>query len=243
MDVDEVDPGSLAAQMDSDETQEIESNPPGSVLDLEELVESATLQSIRTALQFIQELKIFSLDDGHLPPELVSQLRNPPSDPVNLTPDERLSLELFISIQNTAQHVYTSVKKAIERRYPENHILSYDKAKQLIAEITGISPITNHMCIKSCVAYTGPLSTLEACPFCSEPRFDSLHEPRQIFNTIPIGPQFQALKKIKDKAMALHYRMLCMEALLSELESNKYSPKSYSDFFDGSQYLEAVNED
>ena len=63
MDVDEVDPGSLAAQMDSDKTQEIESNPPGSVLDLEELVESATLQSIRTALQFIQELKIFSLDD------------------------------------------------------------------------------------------------------------------------------------------------------------------------------------
>ena len=115
--------------MDSDETQEIKNNPsPGSVLDLEELVESATLQSIRTALQFIQELKISSLDDGHLPPELVSRLRNPPLDPVNLTPDECLSLELFISIQNTAQHVYKSIKKAIEQRYPENHILSYDKA-------------------------------------------------------------------------------------------------------------------
>ena len=214
MDMDEGDPGSVAAQIDTDENQEIENDPPrGSVLSLEDLVESATLQNIRTTLQFIQELKTASLDDGHLAPEIVSRLKNPPSDPVDLTPDERLSLELFISTQSAAQHVYTSVKKAMERRHPETHILSYDKSKQLTAELTGISPITDHMCIKSCVAYTGPFNTLEACPVCSEPRYDSLHNPRQIFNTIPIGPQLQALKRDKDKAKALRYRTLHTEAL------------------------------
>ena len=55
MDEDLEDPGSLAAQKDAYENQEIENNPPsGSVLDLEDLVESATLQNIRTTLQFIQ---------------------------------------------------------------------------------------------------------------------------------------------------------------------------------------------
>ena len=155
--MDDRDPGSLADH--TNENQDTENNhPPGSVLDLEDLAESATLQNIRTALQFIQELKTASLDDGHLAPEIVPRLKNPPSDPVDLTPNERLSLELFISTQNAAQHVYTSVKKAIERRHPESHILTYDKAKQFTAEITGISPITDHMCIKSCVAYTGPFS-------------------------------------------------------------------------------------
>ena len=242
-DMDEGDPGSLAAQMDADKNEDIENNcPPGSVLDLKDLVESATLQNIRTALQFIQELKTASLDNSHLAPDIVSWLKNPPSDPVVLTPDEWLSLELFISTQNTAQHFYTSAKKAIEQRHPENHILTYDKVKQLTAEITGISPITNHMCIKSCVAYTGPFSALEACPVCGEPHFDSLHQLQQIFNTIPIGLQLQALKRNKNKAMALHYRTLHTEALLSELDDNKNLPKSYSNFFDGSQYLKAISE-
>ena len=243
MDEDLEDPGSLAAQINAYENQEIENNPPsGSVLDLEDLVESATLQNIRTTLQFIQELKTASLDDGHLAPEIVSRLKNPPSEPVHLTPDERLSLELFISTQNAAQHVYTSVKKAVERRHPESQILSYDKVKRLTAELTGISPITDHMCIKSCAAYTGPFNALEACPVCGEPRFDSLRNPRQIFNTIPIGPQLQALKRVKEKAMALLYRILHTQAFFSELEDNENLPKSYSDFFDGSQYQEAVSE-
>ena len=249
MDMDEAidedleDPGSLAAQIDAYENQEIENNrPSGSVLDLEDLVESATLQNIKTTLQFIQELKTASLDDGHLAPEIVSRLKNPPSEPVHLTPDERLSLELFISTQNAAQHVYTSVKKAVERRHPESQILSYDKVKQLTAELTGISPITDHMCINSCAAYTGPFDALEVCPVCGEPRFDSLRNPRQMFNTIPIGPQLQALKRVKEKARALLYRILHTQAFFSELEDNENLPKNYSDFLDGSQYQEAVSE-
>lgn len=187
-------------------------------------------------------MKTASLSDDHLTPDVVARLKEPPSGSVNLTPDELLSLEIFISMQNTAQHVYTSVKAAVERRYPESELLTYDKVKQLIADITGVFPITDHMCIKSCVAYTGPFRDLAACPVCSEPRYDSAGCPRQLFNTIPVGPLLQALKRDKDKATALRYRALRTEALLAELEANGNMPTSYSDFFDGSQYLDAVNE-
>ena len=42
--------------------------------------------------------------------------------------------------------------------------------------------------------------------------------------------------------MALRYRMLHTDALLSKLMNNKGLLMNYSDFFDGSEYLEAFNE-
>jgi hypothetical protein len=223
------------------EPQAAGSEPPGPNLDIDALVESATLESIKMTLDFIRELKTASLDDGHLASDVLERLRNPPSGPMELAPDERLSLKLFLSIQNTSQQVYSSIKKAIECRYPESHILTYDRAKQLTAKISGISPITDHMCINSCIAYTGPLSKLETCSVCGESRFDSKRQPRQLFNTIPIGPQLQALKRDPDNAKALRYRMLRTRTIFSELSANGGFLRSYNDFFDGSQYLEAVN--
>jgi hypothetical protein len=228
--------------MDVDESRGTTDNPSRPNLNLDDLVESAALKNIKLSLDFIQELKTASLDDGHLAPEVVSRLKNPPSGTIELTPNDQLSLELFISTHNSPQHVYTSVKTNIERRYPESNLLSLDKVKQLIVEITGISPITDHMCIKSCVAYTGPFKALDACPICDEPRFDSQRQPRQVFLTIPVGPLLQALRRSEDKAMALRYRTLHTEALLSELANNDGLPKHYSDFLDGSLYLEAVDE-
>ena len=153
-----------------------------------------------------------------------------------------MSLELFISTYDSPQHVYTSVKKIFGRRCPESGLLSLEKVKQLVVEITGVSLITDHMCINSCVAYTGPFKALEACPVCGEGRFDSQHQPKQVFSTIPVGPQLQALTRNKDKVMALRYRILHTEAILLELRNNEGFLKHYTDFFDGSQYLEAIGE-
>src|SRR6202166_632232 len=240
MDTDEPDRDTLAEdRMDLNENTDDNSQLNWN---LEDLVESATLESIKTSLDFIQELKTASLDDGHLTPEVLSQLKSLPSGTIDLTANERFSLELFFSTHNSLQHVYTSVKKIIERRYPESELLSLEKVKQLVVEITGVSPITDHMCINSCVAYTGPFKALEACPVCGEGRFDSQHQPKQVFSTIPVGPQLQALTRNKDKAMALRYRILHTEAILSELRNNDGFLKHYTDFFDGSQYLEAIGE-
>jgi len=80
--------------------------------------------------------------------------------------------------------------------------MSYYKVKSLVANLTGIESVIHHMCVKSCIAYTGPFVDLNACPLCSEPQYDQFHlesssglekVPRQEFHTIPIGPQLQAL--------------------------------------------------
>ena len=135
-----------------------------------------------------------------------------------------------------------SIKNIIEHWYPDSKLLLLDKVKQLTVEITGISPITDHMCIKSCVAYTGPFKALDTCPVFNEPHSNSQHWPRQVFLTIPVGPLLQELRRSKDKAIALHYRTLHTEALLLELANDDSLPKHYSNFLDGSQYLEAVDE-
>jgi len=89
MDTNEQDPDSLAADhMNIDENADmIEFN-----LNLDDLVESATLESIKISLDFIQELKAISLDNGHLSPEVLSRLKNPPSDAIDLTAGENFSL-------------------------------------------------------------------------------------------------------------------------------------------------------
>jgi hypothetical protein len=198
--------------MDVDENRDTTSNLPQPNLNLEDLVESATLEDIKVSLNFIQELKTASLNNGHLAPEVVSHLKNPPLGTIELTPDDQLSLGLFIFTYNFPQHVYMSVKNIIECRYPESKLLSLDKVKQLTVEITGISSITDH--IKFCVAYTGPFKALDACPVCDEPRFDSQHQPRQVFFTVPVGLLLQALRRSEDKAMALRYRTLHTKALI-----------------------------
>jgi len=65
----------------------IHNNPPLN-LNFEDLVESATLENIKISLDFIQELKTASLDDGYLTPKVLSQLKNPPLGTIDLKVNE-----------------------------------------------------------------------------------------------------------------------------------------------------------
>jgi hypothetical protein len=100
------------------------------------------------------------------------------------------------------------------------------------------------MCINSCVGYTGPFSLLEGCPICGEGRYEpnrAAKVPRKQFHTIPIGPQLQALWRSPESAHDMGYRKRCTEHILDELRrqhGRRTSP--YHDFFDGTDYLEAV---
>jgi len=163
MDMNEQDPDSLVADhMNIDENVDmIELN-----LNLNDLVKSATLESIKISLDFIQELKAALLDNGHLAPEVLSWLKNSPSNTIDLTASEQFSLELFFWTHNSPQHVYTSVKKVIEQQYSQSELLSLEKVKQLTVEITGVSPITDDMCINSCIAFTSPYKALSEWPVC-----------------------------------------------------------------------------
>ncbi|KAF8325705.1 hypothetical protein F5887DRAFT_840223, partial [Amanita rubescens] len=61
------------------------------------------------------------------------------------------------------------------------------------------------MCPNSCIAYTGPFSTLEECPYCAEPRYTQpstsrKRTARRRFSTIPLGPQLQAMYRSPESA-------------------------------------------
>jgi hypothetical protein len=235
------DPGSIA----SDESNIDHGNEPGegSDLDLVNLIESAQLTDIQIALQFIELLRTASFDNDlcKLDADTLERLKHPVTTPVELSPDERLSLDLFVSVQNASQEVYNSAAKAIRRRHPDDELLSYYGAKHLIAEITGVTPVTHDMCVNSCIAYTGPFNNLDLCPKCGTSRRDpQTNKARQTLNTIPLGPQLQALKRHKDSAVALQYRVERTHGILEELEATGGRLPAYDDFLHGSDYLNAV---
>ena len=130
-------------------------------LDLAELSELAQLDDIKLAMRFIRALEIASLDDEMgLDPETIEYLRDAPQFPVEtIDPDLRLSLDLFLSVSNSSQETYTSARKAILRRHPEDSMLSYDQIKRRVAQLSGIVPVVFDMCINSCIAYTCPQQT------------------------------------------------------------------------------------
>ncbi|KAF8183845.1 hypothetical protein K438DRAFT_1974872 [Mycena galopus ATCC 62051] len=197
--------------------------------------------------KFIAGLRNASLEDEkeRLDPDLVHRLRNPIQGVLELDPDERLAIDIFLSLTNTSVKTYESIRAAIQRRHPDSQLMSYHLVKKLIAELSGIKPIVRDMCINSCLGYTGAFHDLEACKYCGEPRYNlqrpGVQVPRKQFQTYPLGLQLQVLRRSPEGAAEIRYRVRYTEQVLAELESTdgvRTSP--YTDFFDGSDYLEAV---
>ncbi|KAJ3848732.1 hypothetical protein EV368DRAFT_6288, partial [Lentinula lateritia] len=63
------------------------------------------------------------------------------------------------------------------------------------------------------------------------------------FTTIPISTQLQALRCTKQGSAAFQYRKHYTEKILSELKENdEVRTTPYTDFFNGSDYLDVVQE-
>ena len=151
---------------------------------------------------------------------------------------------------NPSEATYEVNRKAFLRRLPEANIPSYYKIRRLVADLTGVESVMHHMCINSCVAYTGPFSDLEACPTCSEPRYDQFRLelssrrdkiPRQEFHTIPIGPQLQALYQEPETAIHAHYMHIEWSRILAEINQKGYLDE-YSDVLHGTDLIQAFRE-
>jgi hypothetical protein len=197
-------------------------------------------------MEFIHALEKASLEDSasKLGPEALRRLRNPPTCPADIaSQDLRLGLDLFLSTINSSQQTYTSARKAILRRHPDDDIPSYDQMKRRIVEITGVESIEHDMCIKSCLAYTGPFSELDKCLECDEPRHDPItKKARQTFHTMLLGPQLQALWRHKESADEMLYRRKVTAMIMELLEANGGILPTYDDYFYGSDYIEAVRD-
>ena len=211
------------------------------------LSQLATLDSMKTAMAYIEALKTASLDDewSKLDADTLYQLRNPSTTPVNINqnPSWRLGLDLYLSMSNVSQETYTSVRKAILRRYPDDDIPSYYLIKKYVAELSGVCSIEHDMCINSCIAYTGPFKELQTCPECGEPRMDPFtKKARQQLHTIPLGPQLQAIRRGTQSSMEANYRLAVTEKIMKDLDLHDGKIPLLKDFFFGQAYIDKVDE-
>jgi len=140
------------------------------------------VEELQAMHQLIEMVKDARLGDTHcqLGQDFVSRIRNPPTTPLELdSADERLSLDVYLAITNASRETYTRVQEGVLRQYPESEMLSYERVKRLIADLSGIYPIIHDMCPNSCLAYTGVWRDLDRCPLCDEPRFIQTEKGRR----------------------------------------------------------------
>ncbi|KAJ7071905.1 hypothetical protein B0H15DRAFT_965693 [Mycena belliarum] len=242
-------PHPISVNHSDDEPDSDEQRPPSPTNEPVPMGDVETsIKEFQLANKFIEGLRSATLDDERedLDPDFVYRLRNPVTGTPELDEDERLSLDLFLSITNASVETYNSVRTAVLRRHPDDPILSYHEVKKLVTVLSGIAPITRDMCVNSCIAYTGPFSNLTCCPYDGEPRYDAnrtaAQVPRKQFCTFPIGPQIQALRRSPQGAEEVRYRERCTVEVLAELAANDDEKiAAYKDFFDGTDYLDAVD--
>ena len=177
--------------------------PSGDIEDLW-LQEMIHLDALRTSADFVKALQQTTLDDPMLSmsSNAIECLRNPPCKGPSLSvdADTRMALKLFLN--DPSEKAYEKSCATILRCHLDDILPSYYKIKCFVVDLTGIESVIYHMCIKSCITYTGLFSDLETCPVCLEPWYD-LSGPQssrrrerklhQTFHTIPVGPQIQAL--------------------------------------------------
>ncbi|KIJ95896.1 hypothetical protein K443DRAFT_134296 [Laccaria amethystina LaAM-08-1] len=196
------DPGS-----DSDaEDDEIQAAPLVSECEddnWETLPTPSRIENVKLAQSFIKLIKNATLDNGKMDPSATERLRNPPTEPIDLSdPDLRFSLDLYLSCTNSSEATYNQVRQSVLRHFPDMNILSYHLARKEVVEISGVVSVLDNMCINSCHAFTGPFEDLDACTICSEPRYSYVSSgrsqkraPWKQMISFPIGPQIQALRR------------------------------------------------
>jgi hypothetical protein len=217
-----------------------------SSLNLEELDGIATLTNLKITMAFIKAIASASLDDEHsqLDPLTLERIRNPPTSIPTLSdnPGMCLGLDIFLSLTNAAQGTYTSIRNAILKRYPEDEMPSYEQVKGYISEVTGVFSVEHHMCINSCLAFTGPYKHLDVCPECAEVRYDVItKKAHQVFQTILLGPLLQALKLNEQSAEALLYCHILQSQINELLKKYDGELPWLEDIMHGHAFNEAVN--
>ena len=200
------------------------------------------------AIQIIRSASLGDVHDG-LSENARYYLQNPPQEPVLLDdPDLRLSIDVYMATENASEDTYHNVRQSILRRYPDSKILSLDKVKRRVTELSGVVPILQDMCYNSCLAFVGPWADLQHCSTCGEDRYNPIQPgqkkrtPRKQFHTFPIGPQLQTLFRTPEGADAMRYRERRTKEILEELRQTDGNISAYDDVFCGSDYLDNVLE-
>ena len=212
--------------------------------------DAISLDSLKLTTEFIKGLRATTLDDPSLglSIEATERLRNPPHDQPELDKYMRLAIKLYLG--NPSDKTYEINRAAVLECFPEADLPTYYRTRRMVADLTGIESVVHHMCINSCIAYTGPFADLESCPMCSESRYDNIRLEassgakriaRQEFHTVLIGPQLQALYRNPESASHAHYLREERARVLSVIEDQGYLDE-YTDVLHGSDLIKAFQD-
>jgi len=193
-----------------------------------------------------------SLDDSGsgLDADTLYRLRNPLTQPASFEGDRALeaAIKLYIGL-NHADSDYNVARETLMNFTQLDEFPSYYQAKMKTTELSGVEPVVLDMCINSCIGFTGPFHHLSHCSECGESRYDTtllqdtqgvVRKPCKQFSTILLGPQLQALYRDPQKANDMNYRREYTHRVFDKLRQNGGIQDVYNDFFDGSDYLKAV---
>lgn len=207
------------------------------------------IEELKIANAFISDLQDATLDSLDLYPAVLERLRNPPQEPLSLDDHVlRLSIDIYLGLDNASENHYELVRKAVARCPPHTEMLSLSQVKRKVQEISGIYPVFHDMCINSCVAFVGPYADHDSCPACHQPRYEPVQgkkktlKARQQFLTNPIGPQIQAAWRSPESAAGMSYRRLCTEHILEDYLTHDGVMPEISDWIHGTEYIEAVQD-
>jgi hypothetical protein len=220
--------------------EDMRPDPAGGIGE-DECTTTVHLPDLRTAQQFINMLKSAVLEDTGMKAEDINDLRNPGPNQDLVDPSPLLrSLRHFINNTLSSRKHY-EMMRVIERLHnPKDLMLSFDQVKRRVRWLSGVVPVEHDMCVKSCLAYTGPYASLEACPRCYESRYcPGTTNPRKRFTTIPIGPVIQAFYGSRDIAEHMHYLEKKLAENLERARLNGGRLDIYDDTACGQSLLDA----
>ena len=210
------------------------------VLENNETDEGIVVADLLIAQNFINGIKNATLDNGSMDPQSIDQLQNPYPEVLDMSnPNLRQSLDFYLATELASRDTYRKSVVAVQQWNPEHELLSFHGIEQKIADLSGVVPVTHNMCINSCSAFTGPYAALDSCPYCGTSRLNDKSKPRQVFHTIPLGPQLQALWWSLETADALKYWDHRTQEILAEIECDG-NISVFTDLYHGKDYLDAI---
>ena len=117
---------------------------------------------IRTAIKFIELVEKATLESQFDPEELAELLdplehaSTPPDDPIL-----KLSLLNYISLLGHSQDAYEATRQNTRRCFPDIELLLYWQVRRRARLLSGLVTWEHHMCVNSCIGFTGPYTNLE----------------------------------------------------------------------------------
>lgn len=165
---------------------------------------------------FINLLEKATIDNDYVDDDLKHRLRNPLHGTSNIEsrPDILAALKIFIAV-SASRDMYEDIRSALSVHPSNTQLPSFYCLKKLIQDETGVTSIPGDMCVKSCMAFSGPYADHDTCPTCGETRYDpvilekskgKVKCPRKQYHSIPHGPITQSFWCSVEVALALRHR-------------------------------------